>query len=164
MSEEHILLTQEGMEKLRGELDYLIKEEKPDLLRRLAEARAHGDLSENAEYKAVKERKSGVEGRIHILRSVINSAEVFVPDEESANGSCVFGSFVSLSIDKGNGKPTKRKFRMVSVHESDAAAGLLSIDSPLGKELIGKSKGDLVEIEAPAGKIAYEILAVSYQA
>lgn len=164
MSEDVILLTQEGMDKLREELDHLANEEKPDLLRRLAEARAHGDLSENAEYHAVKERKATVEGRIHTLRQIFSRAEVFIPNADTAQGSCVFGAFVSVRIDRGDEKPVEREFRLVSAHEADSASGMLSIASPLGKELLGKAEGDFVELEAPAGTVVYEILSVSYQA
>ena len=165
MSEETtILLTQEGMERLRKELKELSSNEKPDLLRRLAEARAHGDLSENAEYHAVKERKAEVEKRMHELNSILSRAEVYHPKEEEANGACVFGSFISVRIDRGDDKKAEREFRVVSKHEADTKSGRLSIASPLGRELIGKTEGDFVELETPSGTIVYEILSISYQA
>ena len=162
MSDDSTLLTPEGMESLRGELKHLLEEEKPDLIRRLAEARAHGDLSENAEYHAVKERKAHVERRIHELGNVVATAEVFSPDAKTAGGKCVFGSSVKVKIRNGEKKAVKREFKIVGALEADSGAGKLSLASPLGKNLLGKTSGDSFEVEAPAGTIQYEIVSVSY--
>lgn len=164
MSENRVLFTQEGHDRLKGELDRLLNEEMPDLLRRLKEARAHGDLSENAEYHAVKERKAGVEARVHLLKVSLSRAEVFAPDPKVANGTCVFGSVVRLRIERDGEKPAEREFRIVGDLEADTSAGRLSMSSPLGRELLGKAEGDLVDVEAPAGTINYEIVSISYGA
>ena len=163
MSADDILLTPEGMERLRGELKHLVNEEMPDLLRRLAEARAHGDLSENAEYHAVKERKAATQSRVDELSSILSYAKVFVPTEKMGAGHCIFGAFVNLRVKRSDNKRvTKREFQLVSSHEADSSTGKLSIQSPLGMELLGKTSGDIVEIDAPAGRISYEIISVSY--
>ena len=162
MSENTILLTQEGYDRLSAELEHLTKTEKPDLLKRLAIARSHGDLSENAEYHAVKERKAGVETRILELNSILNLAQVFAPDAKSADGTCVFGATVTVDVKIDGKKKPKRKFKIVSEHETDTKNGLLSMLSPLGNELIGKTVGEEFEVEAPAGTITYKIAKIDY--
>ena len=157
-----VLLTAEGMASLKAELKDLAEREKPDLLRRLAEARAHGDLSENAEYHAVKERKALAEARIIELHSLLGRAEVFTPDAAEAGGRCVFGSEVEVKVRQDGRKEVKRRFKIVSSYEADASKNCLSMQSPLGSELLGKEAGDVVEIDAPAGLLRYEIVAVSY--
>ncbi|MBF2734544.1 MAG: transcription elongation factor GreA [Betaproteobacteria bacterium AqS2] len=157
-----VLLTAEGMASLKAELDDLVKREKPALLTRLAEARAHGDLSENAEYHAVKELKALADARIIELHGVLGRAEVFKPDPAEAAGRCVFGSEVEVKVQQDGRKEQRRRFKIVSSYEADAANNSLSMESPLGSELLGKEAGDVVEIDAPAGLLRYEIVAVSY--
>lgn len=160
MNSDVIQLTKEGMEELRAELKQLVEEEKPDILRRLAEARAHGDLSENAEYHAAKERKAMIILRSQELSDVLIRAEVFEPTEAEGKGRCIFGSFVT--VDSENQSQTKRKFQLVNSIESSTETDKLSITSPLGHALLGKKVGDVVEINVPAGIIEYEVVAVSY--
>ena len=162
MTQETILLTQEGMENLRAELVELEHTEMPSLLRRLAEARAHGDLSENAEYHAVKERKAHAVARIGELQDVLNHADVFEPDEESSGGKCTFGCTVKICVQQEGKEDTRRKFKLVSPYEADSTTGRLSITSPLGSKLLGRVAGDIVEVDAPAGQIIYEIISISF--
>lgn len=162
MSAETILLTAEGMAGLRAELAELEGSEMPDLLRRLAEARAHGDLSENAEYHAVKERKAHAVARIAKLQDILNHAEVFVPDAQRSDGKCTFGCTVRIKIEQEGKQEAVREFKLVSPHEADSTSGRLSISSPLGAKLLGHGTGDVVEVDAPAGQIVYEVLAVKF--
>ena len=154
-----ILLTRKGMEQLRSEHDNLVNEQQPDILRRLAEARSHGDLSENAEYHAAKERKASIVNRIIQLTTILNQAEIFQPDPKTSNGRCVFGSHVTLQMTT---EQEKRHYQLVSSYEADGASGSLSIESPLGQAIVGKVAGDIVEVAAPAGTVEYEIISVSY--
>lgn len=162
MDDEGVLLTPEGLERLNAELEQLLKHEKPALLKRLAEARAHGDLSENAEYHAVKERKGQLEDRIIELSRVLERAEVFSPSANDAGGRCVFGSQVEVMVRQDGRKDERRTFKIVSSYEASGGPEYLSMQSPLGNELLGKEAGDIVEVEAPAGLLRYEIVAVSY--
>lgn len=153
-----LLLTQEGKERLAAELEKLKFTERPAIVKAIAEARAHGDLKENAEYHSAKEKQGFIEARIKELEEVIAHGEVFRPDAASGGGKILFGC--EVSIESMDGK--RRRFKLVSKHEADAAAGLIAITSPLGRALIGKSAGDTAEVAAPSGMIEYEIIEVIY--
>lgn len=150
-------ITKEGYEQLKKELDHLEKVERYAVIKAIEEARAHGDLSENAEYHAAKERQGHVEGRIQYLKSKLGCAEVI----DCANQPCdrvVFGVNVKLSnLDTGE----EVAYRLVGPDESDIQAGKLSITSPLGKALLGKEPGDEIEFKSPAGLRNYEVLEIT---
>jgi transcription elongation factor GreA len=125
----------------------------------IAEARSHGDLSENAEYHAAKERQSFIEGRIAELESKLANAQIINPAELHAEGRCVFGATVELEDVSGGGSVT---YQIVGEDEADIKQGKISISSPLARALIGKTPGDVAEVHAPAGVREYEILNVKY--
>ncbi|MCY4324719.1 MAG: transcription elongation factor GreA [Betaproteobacteria bacterium] len=157
---EKLLLTEPGRKRLTEELDLLKTTERPAIIKAIAEARAHGDLKENAEYHSAKEKQGFIERRIKELEGVLAHGEVFAADADSAGGKVLFGCRVTIKDDDGN----KRNFRLVSKYETDTAAGMIAITSPLGKALVGKSVGDIAEVKAPAGTVEYEIVAVDYPA
>lgn len=151
-------MTGPGLERLEDELRKLKSEERPAIIRAIAEARSHGDLSENAEYHAARERQSFTEGRIQELEEIVSSAEVI--DPASLSGDQVkFGARVKL-VDEETDR--EASYQIVGVYEADIKQGLLSISSPLAKSLIGKSIGDTVSVPAPGGDRTYEILEVTY--
>ena len=151
-------MTAEGLAKLEEELKHLKAEERPAVIRAISEARAHGDLSENAEYHAARERQSFIEGRIMELEEIVSAAEVI--DPSSLSGDQVkFGAHVRL-VDEETDK--EAEYQIVGVHEADIKAARLSISSPLAKALIGKKVGDTVSVPAPGGDRTYEILSVRY--
>ena len=151
-------MTGPGLQRLEDELRKLKSEERPAIIRAIAEARSHGDLSENAEYHAARERQSFTEGRIQELEEIVSSAEVI--DPASLSGDQVkFGARVKL-VDEETDK--EASYQIVGVYEADIKQGLLSISSPLAKSLIGKSIGDTVSVPAPGGDRTYEILEVTY--
>ena len=152
-------LTVKGAEKLRAELQDLKGVQRPAIIAAIAEARAHGDLSENAEYHAAKERQSFAEGRIAELESKISNAQIIDPTTLDADGRCVFGATVELE-DLESGESVT--YQIVGDDEADLKVGKISISSPLARALIGKSKGDVAEVQAPAGVREYEILDVKY--
>jgi transcription elongation factor GreA len=152
-------MTLRGAERLRQELKHLKSEARPNVIKAIAEARAHGDLSENAEYHAAKEKQSFIEGRVIELEDQIGRADVI--DVSKMSGTTVkFGAMVTL-VDEDSKE--KRKFQLVGDVESDAKKGRISISSPIARALIGKSKGDSVEVAAPGGARSYEILKVEFQ-
>ncbi len=152
-------LTVRGAERMRAELHDLKTVQRPAIIAAIAEARAHGDLSENAEYHAAKERQSFIEGRIADLEGKISNAEIIDPATLDADGRCVFGATVELEdVDKG----TKVTYQIVGEDEADIKAGKISIASPIARSLIGKSAGDIAEVQAPGGVREYEILDVRY--
>nr|WP_282572148.1 transcription elongation factor GreA [Roseomonas acroporae] len=151
-------MTAEGLARLEEELRHLKSEERPAVIRAIAEARAHGDLSENAEYHAARERQSFIEGRIAELESVIPSAEVIDVSRLSGN-QVKFGARVTIVDEESDEEKT---YRIVGAHEADIKEGSISISSPLAKALIGKTLGDSVEVPAPGGSRAYEITAVRF--
>ena len=154
-----IPLTVNGAARLREELQNLKGVQRPAIIAAIAEARAHGDLSENAEYAAAKERQSFIEGRIAELESKVSNAQIINPALLEADGRCVFGSTVDLEdLDKG-GTVT---YQIVGEDEADIKEGKISISSPLARALIGKSAGDVAEVQAPGGIREYEILGVKY--
>ncbi|GBQ50052.1 transcription elongation factor GreA [Komagataeibacter nataicola NRIC 0616] len=151
-------MTAPGLERLEDELRKLKSEERPAIIRAIAEARSHGDLSENAEYHAARERQSFTEGRIQELEEIVSSVEVI--DPASLSGDQVkFGARVKLVDEETDKEAT---YQIVGVYEADIKQGLLSISSPLAKSLIGKSVGDSVSVPAPGGDRTYEILEVTY--
>ena len=154
-------LTVNGAELLKAELQRLKSIERPSVIAAIAEARAHGDLSENAEYDAAKERQAFVEGRIAEVESKISAAQVIDPKElaASADGRCVFGATVELEdLDSGE----KVTYQIVGDDEADIKVYKISIGSPLARALIGKYAGDVAEVVAPGGIREYEILDVKY--
>lgn len=152
-------LTVTGAEKLRAELHHLKTVERPNVIAAIAEARAHGDLSENAEYDAAKERQSFVEGRIVELESKISNAQIIDPKLLDADGNVVFGSTVDLEDMESAQKVT---YQIVGDDEADLKLGKISISSPIARALIGKYPGDVAEVQAPGGIREYEVLDVKY--
>ena len=154
---EKIPLTRQGYEKLDAELKRLKSVERPEIIAAIAEARAHGDLSENAEYHSAKEKQSFIEGRIKELEGVISLAEVIDPSKLS--GPIKFGATVTL-LDEDTEE--ERTYQIVGEYEADIEAGRLNIKSPLARALIGKGVGDSVEVRTPGGEKGYEVVAVRY--
>lgn len=152
-------LTVNGAEKLRLELHNLKTVERPSVIAAIAEARAHGDLSENAEYDAAKERQSFVEGRIVELEFKLSNAQIIDPKLLDAEGNVVFGATVELE-DMESGQ--KVNYQIVGDDEADLKEGKISISSPIARALIGKYPGDVAEVQAPGGVREYEILDVQY--
>lgn len=155
---EKIPMTAAGFKSLEDELNHLKNVDRHEIIKAIAEARAHGDLSENAEYHAAKERQSFIEGRVMELEDQIGRAEVI--DISKLSGSSIkFGATVTL-VDEDTDE--KRKYQIVGDVESDARKGRISLSSPIARALIGKSKGDSVEVAAPGGARSYEILKVEF--
>lgn len=151
-------MTAEGYAALDAELKRLKTEERPAVIQAISEARAHGDLSENAEYHAAKDRQSFIEGRLAELEDKIARAQVI--DVSKLSGKNVkFGATVNL-LDEDTGD--KSKYKIVGEDESDVSAGKISISSPIARALIGKEEGDVVEVMAPGGAKSYEIVKVKY--
>jgi transcription elongation factor GreA len=152
-------MTLRGAELLRTELHRLKTVDRPATSQAIAEARAHGDLSENAEYDAARERQGFIEGRISEIEAKLGNAQVIDPKLLDADGRCVFGATVDLE-EKG-GKPIT--YQIVGEDEADIKAGRISISSPIARALIGKEAGDEVEVQTPGGLKKYEILDVRYE-
>ena len=152
-------LTVNGAARLREELQELKGVQRPAIITAIAEARAHGDLSENAEYAAAKERQSFIEGRIAELESKLSHAQIINPALVDADGRCVFGATVDLEEMEIGEVVT---YQIVGEDEADIKEGKISVSSPLARALIGKSSGDVAEVQAPAGVREYEILDVKY--
>jgi transcription elongation factor GreA len=151
-------MTGPGLQRLEEEFRTLRSIERPAVIRAIAEARSHGDLSENAEYHAARERQSFIEGRIQELEEIISSAEVI--DPAMLTGEHVkFGAHVKLLDEETEKEAT---YQIVGVHEADIKARRLSVSSPLAKALIGKKPGDTVSVPAPGGDRSYEILSVAF--
>ena len=151
-------MTAEGLDRLQEELRLLKTEERPAVIRAIAEARAHGDLSENAEYHAARERQSFIEGRIAELESIVPSVEVIDPSKMSGD-HVRFGAHVTVVDEETEDEKT---YRIVGQHEADMKTGSISLSSPLAKALMGKQVGDSVEVPAPGGARAVEITGVSF--
>ncbi len=156
-----VLLTPDGAERLQDELARLKKQDRPAVIQAIAEARAHGDLSENAEYHAAREQQGFIEGRIAELDSKLSVAEVINPAQLNANGKVVFGAWVDLWEEEGDREVT---YRIVGELEANIDNGLISHSSPIAKALIGKTEGVEIEFQAPSGLRRYEVLAVRYNA
>ena len=154
-----IPITVAGAEKLRAELHELKTVKRPAIVTAIAEARSHGDLSENAEYHAAKERQSFIEGRIAELEGKLSNAQIINPAQIEADGRCVFGATVELE-DMGSGDEVT--YQIVGDDEADIKQGKISISSPIARALIGKKAGDVAEVKAPAGVREYEIIDVRY--
>ncbi|MBI29300.1 MAG: transcription elongation factor GreA [Pelagibacteraceae bacterium] len=152
-------LTSEGFEMLQSELKQLIHEERPNIIKAIAEARSHGDLSENAEYHSAKEKQSFIEGKIAELESIIAQAEVI--DVSKLSGKEIkFGATVSVIEEESGQKST---YQIVGESESDIQNNKLSISSPLARALIGREKGSMVEFKSPKGIKTYSIKSVQYK-
>ncbi len=152
-------LTARGAEQLRSELEQLKRVERPKVIAAIAEARAHGDLKENAEYHAAREQQGFIEGRIKDIEGKLSHAQIIDVTRLPANGRVVFGATVDvLELDKDE----EHRFIIVGDDEADIKQGMISISSPIARGLIGKSEGDVALIEAPGGKREFEILEVRY--
>lgn len=152
-------MTPDGHRMLQGELENLLKVERPKNVRDIAEARSHGDLSENAEYHAAKERQSFIEGRIQELQAKLSRANVIDPSKLN-HSKVAFGAKVTLlNIDTDE----ECTYNIVGTHEADIKMGKISIESPVVKALIGKEVGDEAEIRAPGKTVTYEILEILYE-
>ncbi len=155
---EKIPMTPEGLTQLESELRRLRIDERPAIIRAIAEAREHGDLSENAEYHAARERQSFIEGRIAELEDIISRADPI--DSSRMNNDIIrFGATVMLADEDTEDEST---YRIVGSHESDVGGGRLSITSPLGRALIGKRLGEIVEVTTPRGYKSYEVVKIAY--
>jgi transcription elongation factor GreA len=153
-------LTLKGAERLRAELKRLKSEERPRVIQAIAEARAHGDLSENAEYHAAREQQSFIEGRIKDIEAFLSNSEIIDVSRLSPGDKVVFGATVHLEdVEDGS----KVVYQIVGDPEADIKAGLISISSPIARALVGKSQGDVVDVVAPNGTRSYEIVAVRYE-
>lgn len=152
-------LTVRGAEKLREELNRLKYQERPRIIEAIAEARAHGDLKENAEYHAAREQQSFTEGRIKEIEAKLSNAQIIDVTKLNANGRVVFGSTVEL-VDEDSGE--EFTYRIVGEDEADIKEGLISVQSPIARALIGREEGEVAAVEAPGGTREYEIVAVKY--
>ncbi len=154
-----IPITVAGAEQLRTELHRLKTVDRPNVIAAIAEARSHGDLSENAEYDAAKERQGFIEGRIKEIEGKLSNAQIIDPSLLDADGRCVFGATVDLEdLESG----AKVSYQIVGDDEADIKQGKLSISSPFARAVIGKYAGDVAEVQAPGGAREYEILDVRY--
>ncbi len=149
-----------GAERLKTELHRLKTSERPAVIQAIADARAHGDLSENADYDAAKERQGFIEGRIAEVEGKLANAQVIDPAAIDGEGRVVFGATVDLE-DSESGDPVT--YQIVGDDEADIKAGKISVSSPIARALIGKSEGDTADVQAPGGVRSYEVLAVRYR-
>lgn len=155
-----IPLTVQGVERLKIELHRLKKVERPDVINAIAEARAQGDLSENAEYDAARERQAFVEGRIRELEGTLSNAQIIDPSTLNVGDKVVFGATVTIeNLESGE----QLTYQIVGDVESSIRDNRISISSPVARALIGKSEGDEVTVQAPGGVREYEILAIAYR-
>jgi len=154
-----IPVTVRGAELLKAELQRLRSVDRPEVIQAIAEARAQGDLSENAEYESAKERQSFIEGRIAEIESKLSNAQVIDPLTLNAEGRCVVGATVEIEDMDEGGVIT---YQIVGDDEADIKGGKISVSSPIARALIGKSAGDVAEVMAPAGMRSYEVLDVQY--
>ena len=152
-------ITKRGAEILKEELQRLKTVERPGVIAAIAEARSHGDLSENAEYDAAKDRQGFIEGRIQEVESKLSAAQVIDPTQLDAGGKIVFGATVELE-DEESGDAVK--YQIGGEEEADLKKGLINVSSPIARALIGKEEGDMAEVQAPGGVRRYEVIAVSY--
>lgn len=152
-------ITAKGAEKIREQLSKLKTRDRPRIVQAIAEARAHGDLNENAEYHAAREQQSFIEGRIAALESALANAQIIDIKTVNADGKIVFGTTVDLLNLDNDGEVT---YQIVGEEEADINQGLISISSPIARALIGKEKGDIAEVNAPGGVVEYEVLDVKY--
>ena len=154
-----IPMTRNGLEALKGELQRLKSVDRPNIIEAIAEARAQGDLSENAEYESAKEKQGFIEGRIADIEAKISQEEVIDPSSLNAGGRCVFGATIEMEDLDTEQKST---YQIVGDDESNIKENKISINSPLAKALIGKEEGEVVEFESPGGIKSFDILRVLY--
>lgn len=154
-----IPLTVAGVEKLKAELQQLKSVARPEVIAAIAEARSHGDLSENAEYEAAKDKQGFIEGRIAELESKLSHAQIIDPKEIHAEGKIVFGATVTVSDLETDEEAT---YQIVGDDEADIKTGKISVNSPIARAMIGKEEGDVAEVQAPSGVREYDILSVQY--
>lgn len=154
-----IPITKKGAELLRAELQNLKHVERPAVIQAIAEARAQGDLSENADYDAAKEKQSFIEGRIQEIEGKLGAAQIIDPAELDAEGRVVFGATVALEDLESGAAVT---YQIVGDDEADLDTGKISVSSPIARALIGRNEGDIATVLAPSGEREYEILTVSY--
>ena len=152
-------MTLRGAEALRAELKRLKSEARPNIIKAIAEARGHGDLSENAEYHAAREQQSFIEGRIRDIESKLANAEIIDPSRLTNTGKVVFGAVVELEDEEGS----RLVYQVAGEDEADISAGRISITSPIARALVGKSEGDVVDVAAPGGVRSFEIVAVRFE-
>jgi transcription elongation factor GreA len=150
-------MTISGAEALRAELKRLKSEARPSVIKAIAEARSHGDLSENAEYHAAREQQGFIEGRIQEIEAKLSTAEIIDPSTLPKNGKVVFGAVVDLE-DQGSG--ARLTYQIVGEDEADLKSGRISVTSPIARALVAKSEGDIVDVAAPGGTRSYEIVGV----
>jgi transcription elongation factor GreA len=153
-------MTRRGADKLKVELHDLKTVQRPWVINAIAEARAQGDLSENADYDAAKDRQGFIEGRIQEIEGKLSAAQIIDPSEIDAGGRVVFGATVELE-DEDTGANVK--YQIVGEDEADLKQGMINVSSPIARALIGKEEGDSAVVQAPSGEKHYEIVAVSYQ-
>ncbi len=153
-------MTLRGAEALRAELKRLKSEARPNVIKAIAEARGHGDLSENAEYHAAREQQGFIEGRIKEIEAKLANAEIIDPSKLTNTGKVVFGAVVELE-DQDDG--SRVVYQVAGEDEADIRAGRVSITSPIARALIGKSEGDVVDVSAPGGIRSYEIVTVRFE-
>ena len=154
-----IPITKRGAEKLKAELHRLKTVDRPWVINAIAEARAQGDLSENAEYEAAKDRQGFIEGRIQEVEGKLSAAQVIDPTQLDAGGRVVFGATVLLADEDSGDEVT---YQIVGEDEADLKLGLINISSPIARALIGKEEGDTAEVQAPGGVRRYEVVSVKY--
>ncbi len=155
-----IPITKRGAEKLKAELHRLKTVDRPAVINAIAEARAQGDLSENAEYDAAKDRQGFIEGRIQEIEGKLSAAQIIDPSAIDAGGKVVFGATVELEEESTGDTVT---YQIVGEDEADLKLGLINVGSPIARALIGKEEGDTAEVQAPGGIKRYEIVGVSYR-
>jgi len=159
VSLKRVPITARGADALRVELRKLKSEDRPNVIRAIAEARAHGDLSENAEYHAAREQQGFIEGRIQELEAKLSNAEIIDVTQMQNTGKVIFGATIDLEDEDSGAKQT---YQIVGEDEADIKAGRISVGSPIARALVGKSQGDSVEVTAPSGKRSYQVIAVRY--
>jgi transcription elongation factor GreA len=152
-------ITKRGAEKLKAELHKLKTVDRPWVINAIAEARAQGDLSENAEYDAAKDRQGFIEGRIQEIEGKLSAAQIIDPTNMNAQGRVVFGATVELEDEDSGNRVT---YQIVGEDEADLKLGYINVSSPIARAMIGKSEGDSVEVVAPGGVKHYEVMAVNY--
>jgi transcription elongation factor GreA len=152
-------MTLRGAEALRNELRRLKTEDRPRVIKAIAEARSHGDLSENAEYHAAREQQGFIEGRIGEIEAKLSTAEIIDPTSIANSGKVIFGATVDLE-NQDDGKPIS--YQIVGEDEADIKSGRISITSPIARALVGKTAGDVVDVTAPGGTHSYEVVKVRY--
>ncbi len=153
-------ITKRGADKLKAELHQLKAFERPAVIGAIAEARAQGDLSENAEYDAAKNKQGFIEGRIQEIESKLSAAQIIDPADLHSDGRVVFGATVELEDEDSGQKVT---YQIVGEDEADLKLGLININSPIARALIGKEEGDVAVVQAPGGLREYEVVSVSYR-